>query len=87
MWHKVSSSQSITGFPVYQMTNMFWFMQLNTSKSRYIFFVIYYLTVKIWYKLVGYLIIRRDPKIIGAYIHGIRDGLKPIETFKEAHKR
>lgn len=80
IWHKGgATSGKITGFYLYHYTrNKFWFMKTHSSKSQYIFFLIYYFGFRMWVAVVGILYRQRNNGILpsfAAFIKGIRDGL------------
>lgn len=76
IWHKVSSSsKTISGFSLYQITrNMFWFMKSHASMCQYCCWLLYYFSVKFWFRLITYPIRYQDPKLIMPLINGVIDG-------------
>jgi len=77
IWHKGGQSSGIVSdFVVYHGTrNRFWFMQKYSSKWQYCCFNAYFFGLYIWFAVAYYLLICRKPKLLDAFIRGIRDGL------------
>lgn len=77
IWHKGSStSEKISGFHIYYMTrNMFWFMQQNAPKNKYILFCIYFFGFRFWFLSGIYMLYKRDAKAFVSFLKGVRNGI------------